>query len=198
MSNWILEIEVQVALITSVTTLFVLLINLAKQNQNQKLQKSTQKEFEIFKTNLELEKQERERKNQYIDDEINALDLVNQNIQSFKDTLSLILQSQGDALDSSSALQKLAEARNELVSCFAKSSNTLNSGVHKIAHTAKNEALYSYHALETDLSNKRNASELSTETKEYLVEFRKSLTECQESIRDSRYSLINKNKSRRY
>lgn len=137
MSNWILEIEVQIALITSCTTLIVLLINLVKQNQNQKLQKSTQKELEKFKAHLELKKQERERSNKYIDDEINVLDALSQTIQCFKDTLSLILECQGDTLSSSSALQKVEEARDSLVSCFSKNDATLNKAIHTIAHVAK-------------------------------------------------------------
>jgi hypothetical protein len=122
--------------------------------------------------------------------ETRALQLGIETIQRVKDEVQLILSAIKSSLDSTTAQERITNAREKLFLDYEEQMPLMNDSEKVIFHQSKSIALQIEQLIKSHLSEHPDASCLSDETKRNLLNLRDNLTEKQNLLRDYRSNRI--------
>jgi hypothetical protein len=179
-----------VALVAACASLLVATIGLAATIVTNRRSNKNAATIENLKHSLLEASKAREIEDSHLSQSVDGLAQGMQAIQNLKDEILLILGSIEDSLPSATALQRVESAREILFDSFEKNHPALNRTEGEALHNAKNLAHAIQQFLMAELHNMNFSSELSSDARSRLSEFRLGLTESQNVLRDSRNERI--------
>jgi hypothetical protein len=179
-----------VALVAACASLLVATIGLAATIVTNRRSNKNAATIENLKHSLLEASKAREIEDSHLSQSVDGLAQGMQAIQNLKDEILLILGSIEDSLPSATALQRVDSAREILFDSFEKNHPALNRTEGEALHNAKNLAHAIQQFLMAELHNMNFSSELSSDARSRLSEFRLGLTESQNVLRDSRNERI--------
>jgi hypothetical protein len=180
------SIDILVAIIASITALFVAVISLIATIINSRQSARSTKELEYLKhkysqaDSVELFSEEQ------LKTSLGSLKIALQSIQQMKDEMQLILSAVETSLDTKTAIKRVKKARENLFNSYKQYMADLDDAEKDAFHRAKNQAVQIENFLQTNLADKEFVSLLSPEEKTLLREFRNELTDIQYILLDKR------------
>jgi hypothetical protein len=119
-----------------------------------------------------------------------ALQRAIQSVQKYKDEIQLILSAFESSLSAKIALKRITTAREQLFVVYEELSAVLEADEARALHTAKNISLAVENHLRRAFQQKPQASELTDEERQLLIQYRNNLTDVQQVLRDSRIDVV--------
>jgi gas vesicle protein len=178
-----------IAIITAGASLIVAVIGLATAYITARNSSKSAKDIERFRLNLNLERQSIEEKKKLKSEVLITLNDAIKAIQKIKDSIQRIVDSNKNSHISEVAMQSIAAASEDLVSCYEERFTELVKGRYSdeklLFHRAKSLAFKIDDHIKFVLNEKENRSDLSAEEKDFLRAWRQELSEIQSKLQNS-------------
>jgi len=178
-----MKLEIVIVLITSATSFVVAIIGLAAAILSNIQSKRSEKELEMIRFQLDIQKTSFSLRKNELEKRIKSLNSLISSIQKFKDCLQVILHE--SSLDNEYILKSIIKVRLELFRCYEDEMPYLTKEELKASHSAKNLALTIEQEI-TKLLKKKLKGSFSDKNRSSLLELRNQLTDCQNLLRDTR------------